>query len=342
MKRPVKVTILGASGYTGIGLYRLCEAHPGVEIVAVSAERHAGKSLAEVFPQVSHAADVMLVPIDEAIEAGADVTFMCLPHGTTMNVVPRVIETGSTVIDLSADFRMDTPESYHRWYDLDHVAPEYLSTKVYGLAEFNRDAIAGAKLIAVPGCYPTSVQIGLAPLLKAGLIKPDVVIVDSKSGVSGAGRNPSQKTHFVETNENFRPYKVGREHRHVGEMEQELTRAAGTDTCVIFSPHLVPMNQGILSSMYVDLAGDYSTDDLLACLHQAYDAERCIRVTDHLPETAFVRDTNYVDVSARVIEGTGKAAVFCAIDNLVKGAYGQALQCMNIACGFDEYEGLPL
>ncbi len=343
MKRPVKVSILGASGYTGAGLYALLARHAGVEVVAVSAERSAGEMLSSVFPRLRDVdGERRLIPIEEAIGVDADVAFLCLPHEAAMAVAPRLLDSGCTVIDLSADFRMDSVESYEEWYGVDHLAPELLADKAYGSPELNRSAIADARLIACPGCYPTSVILPLAPFLERGLVDPKTIIADSKSGVSGAGRKLSQRTHFVETNENFAPYNVGRVHRHVGEIEQELGKLSGASARVIFSPHLVPMNQGIMSSIYVDLTRDVSGDELANALHERYDGERFVRVLDDLPETAFVRDTNYADVHVRAVEGTGRALLFCAIDNLVRGAYGQALQCMNIVCGFDEAEGLPL
>ncbi len=342
MTTRVGVTILGASGYTGAGLFALCEAHNGVEVRAASSERSAGEALSAVFPRLSGFGDVPLLPANEAVEVDTDVVFLCLPHEAAMDVAPGLLDRGRTVIDLSADFRMDTAEAYEAWYGVEHTAPDLLATKVYGLPEFRRDEIARAKLIAVPGCYPTSVQIPLAPLLSSGMIRPDTIVADSKSGVSGAGRKLSLRTHFVETNENMAPYNVGRVHRHVGEIEQELSKFAEQSARVVFSPHLVPMNQGILSTIYVDLVKPATTDELVALMVAHYDGERFVRVVEHLPETAFVRGTNYADVTAQVVDGSDKAIVICAIDNLIKGAYGQALQCMNVACGFDEGEGLPV
>lgn len=343
MKKNVKVTIFGASGYTGMGIYTLLMRHPNVEVVAVSAERNAGELLSTIFPRLtSVGGDRILIPAEEAVEVEADIAFLCLPHEAAMAFTPRLIENGQIVIDLSADFRMDTVEEYKKWYKVDHLAPELLTKKVYGMPELNRAAIATADLIACPGCYPTSAILPVIPFVAAGVVDPMRIIIDAKSGVSGAGRKLSQRTHFVETNENIAPYNVGRLHRHVGEIEQELTRAAGRQAQVIFSPYLVPMNQGILSTIYVDLVDATTTSaQLMALLRERYADEPFVRVVDYLPETAFVRDTNYIDIHARVIEGTGRAIVFSAVDNLVKGAYGQALQCMNIRCGYDEAEGLP-
>jgi N-acetyl-gamma-glutamyl-phosphate reductase len=342
MKRPISVTIFGASGYTGVGLYGLCLRHEGIRIAALSADRHAGERLSAVFPRMSGATDRELVSVDAAISQSEDVAFLCLPHEAAMEITPSLLGKGCVVIDLSADFRMDTPESYAEWYRVRHTAPDLLREKVYGLPEFHRDAIRGARLISVPGCYPTSVQIGLAPLLLNKLANPTTIVIDAKSGVSGAGRKLSQRTHYVETNENLAPYSVGRAHRHVGEIEQELGKFAGEPARVIFSPHLTPMNQGILSTMYVDLTSGLGTAELLDVYRDAYAGERFVRVLEHPPETAFVQNTNYADVSVQVVQGTGRAIAFGAIDNLVKGAYGQALQCMNVVCGFDESEGLPV
>jgi len=342
MKRQVSVTIFGASGYTGAGLYGLCLRHPGVNVAALSADRHAGERLSAVFPRMAGLTDRVMVSVEEAVEQANEVAFLCLPHEAAMAVVPRLLDKGCRVFDLSADFRMDTPDSYAAWYKVQHTAPELLGVKEYGLPEFHRERIREARLIAVPGCYPTSVQIGLAPLLKHRLIDPRTIIVDAKSGVSGAGRKLSQRTHYVETNENIAPYNVGRSHRHVGEIEQELSKFAGEAVRVVFSPHLTPMNQGILSTMYVDLTQPLGTSELLDLFRSEYAGERFVRVLPHLPETAFVQNTNYADVSVHVVPDTGRAIVLCAIDNLVKGAYGQALQCMNIACGFDEECGLPV
>jgi N-acetyl-gamma-glutamyl-phosphate reductase len=343
MKKLVRATILGASGYTGAGLYVLLMKHPGVEVVAVSAERSAGEMLSSIFPRLSEVGgERKLIPVDEAIEVEADVVFSCLPHKTAMDVVPALLDRGRTVIDLSADFRMDTAESYKKWYETEHVAAHLLPERVYGLPELYREQIRNAKLIACPGCYPTSVILPLAPLLSRGLIKHDSIIADSKSGVSGAGRKLSLRTHFVETNENLAPYNVGRVHRHVGEMEQEASKLAGETARIIFSPHLTPMNQGIVSTLYVDLIGDITTEQIMNAYKEDYNDETFIRVVDHLPESAFVRNTNYADVHAEVVEGTGRAILVCAIDNVVKGAYGQMLQCMNIVMGIDETDGLPL
>jgi len=335
----MKVGIIGASGYTGYELLRLLLSHPEVKITVLTAERHAGKKISEVFPGLSGLLDLPLKPLrpEEVLEE-ADLFFTALPHGASMETVKALLEGGKRVIDLSADFRLKDPSIYKKWYG-PHRFPELLQEAVYGLPEVHRNRIKGARLVANPGCYPTGVILGLLPLAEEGLLPQKGVVVDAKSGVSGAGRNPTERTHFPEVAEAIRPYSVG-EHRHTPEMEQELSLLAGKQIRVLFAPHLVPMNRGILSTIYVPLAKDTSPDEIHRIYRHRYEGEPFIRLLPPgiLPSTSQVRGTNYCDIGVQCFEG--QLVVVTAIDNLTKGASGQAIQNMNLMIGLPETTGL--
>ena len=337
----IRIGIIGATGYAGLALFRLLARHPEAEIVFLVSGSQAGKRLSEVYPQVTGIGDQELVSLTDAQGMKVDVVFLCRAHTEAMALVPWYCERGIRVVDLSADFRMDTPEAYAEWYHLAHTAPELLKTAVYGLPELYREQIKRAHLVGNPGCYPTGAILALAPILEKGWIRSDDMIVDSKSGVSGAGRKPSLRTHFVETNENIAPYNVGRVHRHTGEIEQELSKLAGEGCPVVFTPQLVPINKGILTTAYATLEKEVDSEALTALYKARYEAEPFVRVReDGLPETKFVQDTNFCDVAVLRVPGTRKVLAITAIDNLVKGAAGQAVQNMNLMCGIEETTGL--
>ena len=337
----IRIGIIGATGYAGFALFRLLARHPESEIAFLVSGSQAGKQLSEVYPQVAGIGDRELVSLADAQGMKVDVVFLCRAHTEAMALVPGFCERGIRVVDLSADFRMDTPEAYAEWYHLAHTAPDLLKTAVYGLPELYREQIKGARLVGNPGCYPTGAILALAPLLEKRWIRVDDVIVDAKSGVSGAGRKPSPRTHFVETNENIVPYNVGRVHRHTGEIEQELSKLAGERFPVVFTPQLVPVNQGILTTAYATLEEAVDSEELTALYKSRYEAEPFVRVMEGgLPETKFVQDTNFCDVAVLRVPGTRKVLAITAIDNLVKGAAGQAVQNMNLMCGIEETAGL--
>lgn len=337
----ITVGIVGATGYTGAELYRLALRHPDLRITFATSEQYHGKHLSEVFPQIDPRRDILLRPADSVLDEPVDVVCLCTPDGVAMRLAPHFLNRGARVIDVSPDFRFETPEGYKAWYKQDHQAPALLHAAVYGLPELNRRRIREARLVGNPGCYPTSVILGLAPLLAEGLIDPEHIIVDAKSGVSGAGRGLKLRTLYVEVNDSIAPYGIGHKHRHVGEMEQELGKIARTKTFVVFSPHLTPMSRGILSTMYVRLTADRSTDDLMSLYERRYQGEPFIRMLRQcLPETRFVAGSNFCDLAVERVSGTDQAIVASAIDNLVKGAAGQAIQNLNVMCGLDETAGL--
>ncbi|MCS7336850.1 MAG: N-acetyl-gamma-glutamyl-phosphate reductase [Verrucomicrobiae bacterium] len=352
MNTIVKAAVVGASGYSGEELVRLLLGHPCVELAAVTSRQFAGKTLAEVFPRFAHdarARRIKFVEPDAAeLASTADVVFLALPHGVAAQFAAPLAEAGCRVIDLSADFRLRDPAVYKEFYGHDHPAPGLLAKAVYGLPEVYREQIKTARLIAAPGCYPTSVLIPTIPLLRAGLVQPSGIIASSLSGVSGAGRKTELEYLFCECNESLRPYSVPR-HRHLSELEQELGAAAGTKVGVLFVPHLVPVNRGILTTLYLRPAGRAANtaphdavEQLRACYHQAYGTEPFVQLLDGsaLPDTKNVVGTNYIQIAWRVDPRTGTVIVMSAIDNLVKGAAGQAVQAMNIMLGFDEQAGL--
>jgi len=335
------VAVIGASGYVGAELVRLLVRHPNVTLRGLYAHRHAGHEVAKDFPQFAGIVQAKYEVFDAAAVAasGCEVAFLALPHGESARAAKELYERGLTVLDLSADLRLRSAEIYAHWY-APHVAPELLPHAVYGLVERHRDDVKKARLVAVPGCYPTASILALAPLLDARLIRAEGIIIDAKSGVSGAGREPQRSTHFSEIGEGVRAYKVAGAHRHTPEIEQELERAAGSLVRVVFTPHLVPMTRGILATAYAlptdakRPAHAYADE-----LRRAYEKEP-FAVVDQPPDTAHVRGSNRVQVAAWFDARTGRVVVMGAIDNLVKGAAGQAVQCLNVMRGWDESAGL--
>ncbi len=336
----VKIGIIGGSGYTGVELMRILALHPEAELVAITSRQHKGKSVTQIFPSLHCFEELVFMEPDlEAIAQKADLIFTAVPHQTAMEVVPFFLERGRKVIDLSADFRIRSQLVYEKWYQA-HSAPEYLEKAVYGLPEVYRDEIRQADLVANPGCYPTSSILPLVPLLRSGLIKPAPIIIDSKSGTSGAGRSASVATLFCEVNEGFKAYKVG-SHRHTPEIEQELSAAYGKELKITFTPHLVPMNRGILSTIYADTEPDVTTETIIYRLREFYQGSPFVRIHPEgvFPNVCHVRGTNYCDMGALVTEG-GRLVMVSVIDNLTKGASGQAVQNMNLMFGLDETLGL--
>jgi N-acetyl-gamma-glutamyl-phosphate reductase len=348
-----KVAIIGASGYSGEELVKLLLNHPHAELVAVTSRQNAGLTLGQVFPKfASHPKSKALRFTDPNVEVlakQAEVVFLALPHGVAAEFAIPLLAAGCTVIDLSADFRLKSAEVYKEFYAHDHPAPDLLQKAVYGLPEVHREAIRKSTLIASPGCYPTSVLLPTIPLLAAGLIKPAGIIADSMSGVSGAGRKAEIDYLFCECNESVRPYGVPK-HRHLSEIEEQLSLAAKTKVVIQFTPHLIPINRGILTTLYFapsehfsDAAGAAKLGEkIAACYQEAYAGEPFVRLLEGkaLPDTKNVEGTNVIEIAWRLDVRTGRLIVMSAEDNLVKGASGQAVQSMNILCGWPETTGL--
>jgi N-acetyl-gamma-glutamyl-phosphate reductase len=338
----IRVGVIGASGYTGADAVRLAARHPNVEIVALTANTHAGKAMAEVFPHFFMLDLPPLVEWERVDWTNLDAAFCGLPHGTTQEITTAVLARNPKVkvIDMSADFRLHDMATYAEWYGHEHRAPKLQAEAVYGLTEFYREKIRTARLIACPGCYPTAALLALVPIVKAGLVDASDIVIDAKSGVSGAGRGLKQNTLFTEAGEGLSPYSVAK-HRHAPEIEQEIGIAAGKPVTVNFTPHLIPMSRGELCTSYVKLAGS-TADDLRAALEAAYRDEPFVHVAPEgvLPQTQNVRGSNYVQIGVFADRIPGRAIVISVLDNLVKGSAGQALQNMNIAFGLDETTGL--
>ncbi|MEL6287502.1 MAG: N-acetyl-gamma-glutamyl-phosphate reductase [Pseudomonadota bacterium] len=340
MAERIKIGVIGASGYTGADLIRLALAHPQIEITALVAKTHAGKSVAEVFPHLDGYGLPDMVDADDVDWNGLDAAFCGLPHGTAHQII-QTLPSSLKVIDMSADFRLRDPALYAKTYGLEHGAPALIERAVYGLTEHYRDAIAKTSLVACPGCYPTATLLALLPLIKAGVMAPTDVIVDAKSGVSGAGRSLKQNTLFTEAGEGLSPYAVGT-HRHAPEIEQEVSVAAGESVGVIFTPHLVPMSRGELVTCYVRPTAAASPDDLRTALADAYSDAPFVRVlpAGRVPTTQNVRGSNRCEIGVFEARTDGRAIVIAALDNLVKGSAGQALQNFNLMFGLDERCGL--
>ncbi len=338
----LKVAIVGASGYTGLELIRILYCHPEVAVTCLTSEQSADKRISEVFPTLLGRCDLLLENLEPVrVAEKADIIFTALPHKAAMEVVPTFLKLGKKVIDLSADYRLSDPAVYGAWYE-PHINPANLKKAVYGLPEIRRSKIKGAKLIANPGCYPTSVILGLAPLLKKGMIDLVGIIADSASGVTGAGRSAKVDSLYCEVNEGFRAYGVGGVHRHIPEIEQELSLLAGSQLKITFTPHLVPMDRGILSTIYATPHKALTTEKLVRLYQDFYAGEPFVRVLPKgiLPSTASVRGSNFCDIAPLTDARTGRVIIVSAIDNLVKGASGQAVQNMNLVCGFPETLGL--
>ena len=340
-----RVAILGATGYSALELIKILLRHPKVEITAVTSRQEGNPDLANVHPSLVGRSHLKCEDLEPSVVAArADCVFCCLPHGVTASVVPQLLKakngrggSGCKVIDLSADYRLEDPEVYAEWYGEKHSDPEGLKQAVYGLPELFRAKIREARLIANPGCYPTSAILALAPLLKAGLIEPQGIIVDSKSGVSGAGRQPKLTTHYPECNESLLAYNVGR-HRHTPEIEQVLRSVAGKPVEVIFTPHLVPMDRGILTTAYSNPIGQVTEQRLFDALRSFYEDEPFVHVVDHLPATKDTTGTNFCHITVRLVRG--KVITISCEDNLIKGASGAAVQNFNLMYGFEETTAL--
>lgn len=338
----IKAAIVGASGYTGVELARILCNHPNVTLTAATSRQYAGKPLSEVFPNLRGKVDLVCENLPpEVIAERADFVFTAVPHKTAMDIVPQLLEAGKKVVDLSADFRLRDLATYETWYQ-PHSSPTYLEEAVYGLPERYRERIAKARLVANPGCYPTSIILALAPLLEAEVIDSQTIIADSKSGTSGAGRAAAVGTLFCEVTDGFRPYKVGGTHRHTPEIEQELSCAANTEVTVSFTPHLLPISRGILSTIYASLKPGTEVDEIAEIYAQAYQDEAFVRLLPQgaIPATQYVRGSNFCDIGYAIDQRTNRLVVMSAIDNIVKGAAGQAVQNMNILMGFQEDAGL--
>jgi len=336
-----KVGIIGATGYTGVELLRLLLHHPEVEVTALTSQKYAGVQIGQVFPSLTKHLQVKCEELSvEEISKKTDFVFTALPHKTAMETVPLFYRMGKRVVDLSADFRLKDPVVYERWYQK-HTASDLLSESVYGLPELHRDKIRSAKIVGNPGCYPTGALIGLIPLIKKGLISLEGIVVDSKSGVSGAGRDVVLESLFCEVNEGVKAYKIFA-HRHTPEIEQELSLLAQKKIVVAFVPHLIPIDRGILTTLYVRLRKKMKTEELLNAFQECYEGEPFVRIypKGKLPSTKDVRGSNFCDIGAVVSEADGRAVVVTAIDNLVKGASGEAIQNMNIMLGYPETMGL--
>ena len=337
-----KIAVLGASGYTGADAVRLLARHPHVEIAALTANIHAGRAMADVFPHFFSLDLPVLTEWEEVDWTGLDAVFCGLPHGTTQEIVAAVLKANPSikVLDMSADFRLRDQSAYARWYGHEHRALELQGRAVYGLTELYRRQIAAARLVACPGCYPTAVLLALVPLVKAGLVDAHDLVIDAKSGITGAGRGLKQNTLFSEAGEGLSPYSVAM-HRHTAEIDQEIGVAAGTAVTVNFTPHLIPMARGELCTCYVRLDGA-SANDLRAALDRAYRDEPFVHVAKQgvIPQTQNVRGSNYVQIGVFEDRIEGRAIVIATLDNLVKGSAGQAIQNMNLMFGWPEPTGL--
>ena len=334
----VRIAILGATGYTALESIKLLLRHPHAKITLLTSRQEGRPPISATHPSLTGRLDLCLEDVGpDEVAKRCDCAFLCLPHAASAEAAKELLARGLRVIDFSADYRLNDPESYRKWYEHEHPDADRLGKTPYGLPELFGAEIPKAKLVANPGCYPTSAIIPLAPLLKAGLIEPTDIIVDSKSGVSGAGRTPKLNTHFPECNENISAYGVGK-HRHQPEIEQILGRATGQKVEVIFTPHLVPMDRGILTVCYAKPTRPTPESDVMSCLREFYAGKPFIRIVSHLPGTKDTAHTNFVDVTARVVKG--RVLTISAEDNMIKGAAGAAVQNFNLMFGFPETTAL--
>ena len=351
--KKIKVSIIGSTGYAGKELVKILMNHQKVELVYLVSSSYAGKNIVEVFPEFLNKLDKKLINLDlNVVSKDSDLVFTALPHTVSMDVVPELLKKGVKVVDLSADYRLKNSTVYKEWYkkELNQISKELLPEAVYGLPEIYLDKIKNASLVANPGCYPTSVILGIAPLLKYHFVEPEGIIIDSKSGTSGAGKKLSLNLHFAECNENFKAYKIVK-HNHIPEVEQELSSIYFSEDDnkyqekgikVSFTPHLIPINRGILSTCYLSLKGSKKEGEVLEIYQKFYQEAPFVRIFEppNLPEIKFVTGTNYCDIGFAIDKRVRKIKVISVIDNLLKGAAGQAVQNMNIMSGFPETCGL--
>ena len=337
----IKVAVLGATGYAGIELVRLLTSHPEVSLEVLGSKSFSGEKISNIYKNFNHILEKECTEIDMDEVAKCDVAFTALPHGASKEVIPQLVNLGIKVIDLSGDFRYDDVKVYEKWYGEEHSSPELLEKSVYGLCELHREKIKNADLIGNPGCYTTCSILGAAPLMKSGIGSTKNVIVDAKSGVTGAGRTTALPYQFCECTENSKAYKVAT-HRHTSEIEQELSKLAGEEVLISFTPHLIPQKRGILSTIYINLEKKITTEELADLYKEFYKDEFFVRVhpAGELPETKHVAGSNFVDIGVVVDERLNRAVIVSTIDNIVKGAAGQAVQNMNLMFGLEEGTGL--
>jgi N-acetyl-gamma-glutamyl-phosphate reductase len=340
-RKKISVGIIGATGYAGAELVRILSGHPHVSLELLTSRQYAGVRFDRVYPAMQGRVPLVCEALSmERLDNACEVIFLALPHKIPMTIIPDLIAKGKSVIDLSADFRFSDPRVYESVYQR-HTAKDLLDEAIYGLSDVYAGAIQHAVLVGNPGCYPTSALLPTIPLLRGGLIDPTSIIIDAKSGVSGAGRSLSLGTHFCQVNDSFKAYKVA-EHRHSPEIDAILSREAFEPVRVLFVPHLVPMTRGMLTTVYAGLQDHVTGDDIRACLNAFYGGRPFVRVYPEgsLPETLHVKGTNYCDIGFKLDQKNGRVILISTIDNLVKGAAGQAVQNMNLMCGFDETDGL--
>lgn len=340
--KKIQVGIIGASGYAGAELVRLLWNHPMVEISGMSSKSYTGQKISDLYPGFYQVCDMEFQDEDDVISS-SDVVFASLPHGLSEKLARKCYDADKIFIDLGADFRLDQESDYEQWYKLQYQDPALHKESVYGLPELFRKDIKGKKIIGNPGCYPTSIALGLAPVMKQQLADEKHIIIDSKSGTTGAGKSLSETTHFPRCNESFAPYKIA-SHRHTPEIEQTLSKLCGDDVRVSFTPHLLPVNRGIISTMYVDLKKTMKVEELHVLYEQFYANEQFVRVLP-LGKTAdlkYIKYSNYCDISIHLDERNNRTIIVSAIDNMVKGAAGQAIQNMNILYGLEESMGLKM
>ncbi|HOM01852.1 MAG TPA: N-acetyl-gamma-glutamyl-phosphate reductase [Acetivibrio sp.] len=336
------VGIIGATGYVGIEIVRLLQNHPDIKITSVVSHNFAGDKISDVYPNLRNVFDMECDELDiDKIADKADVFVTALPHGISKEVIPKLVEKGKRIVDHSGDFRYKSVEVYEKWYNTTHGMPHLLEISAYGLPELHREEIKNAKIIGNPGCYPTCSILALAPLIKNGLVDTKNIIIDAASGVSGAGRKTDLPYQFCECTENFKAYNVST-HRHTSEIEQELSLLAKEELTVSFTPHLVPMKRGMLATIYANLNCEKSTSELIELYKEYYKNEYFVRILDEgkLPETKFVVGSNFIDIGLVVDKRLNRVVVLSAIDNLGKGAAGQAVQVLNILFGLPEHRGL--